>query len=224
LLFWLYLSATVKEIVWAFLVVLLALSTFFFVMWVTLWLVERWQPSDRARRAVVIILTVYGEHAHLPLFPIFLLPSAFISIAGSMRLILSDRMKDIVTAPVRRPLNLIRWVDLYASSDPVPRGETRTNDADRLESIRIWNLGSFFADHSAYWANRDGFVLRVARVCAETAQSPWKGTLPAKWDFVDKRAAWRVGFLRMARWSTGLTWLVLGVFLWSRSSIHTCNV
>ena len=50
----------------------------------------------------------------------------------------------------------------------------------------------------------------------ETAQSPWKSTLPGKWDFVDKRAAWRVGFLRMARRSTGLTWLVLGVFLWSR--------
>ena len=227
LLFWLYLSATMKDIVWALLVVLLALVPLVFVMWVFLWLIQRWQPSDRALSAVGAILGVfilvgmlpfwwYGEHAHLPLFPVFLLLPAFISIAGSMGLILSDRMKDIVTAPVRRPLDLIRWVDLYASSDPVPNGETRTNDADRPESIPIWNLGSFFADHTAYWANRDGFVLRVARVCVETAQSPWKSTLPGKWDFVDKRAAWRVGFLRMARRSTGLTWLVLGVFLWSR--------
>src|SRR5262249_53462611 len=209
LLFWLYLSTTVKDFVMALLVLLLALTTLFFVMWVILWLVQRWQPSDRARRAIVIILGLfilvgmfpfwwYGEHTHLPLFPTFLLLAAFLSIAGSMGLILSDRMKDIVTAPVRRPSNLIRWVDLYASSDPVPNGETRTNNADKPESIPIWNLGSIFADHTAYWANRDGFVLRVARVCVETAQSPWKDTLPGKWDFVDKRAAWRVGFLRMA--------------------------
>jgi len=38
---------------------------------------------------------------------------------------------------------------------------------------------------------------------------------------VDKRAAWRVGFLRTARRISGLTWLVLGVSLWIR---HQANV
>ena len=192
LLFWLYLSATMKDIVWALLVVLLALVPLVFVMWVFLWLIQRWQPSDRALSAVGAILGVfilvgmlpfswYGEHAHLPLFPVFLLLPAFISIAGSMGLILSNRMKDIVTAPVRRPLDLTRWVDLYASSDPVPNGETRTNDADRPESIPIWNLGSFFADHTAYWANRDGFRAAGRKGVRRDGAEPVEG-----------RASWQV--------------------------------
>lgn len=64
-------------------------------------------------------------------------------------------------------------------------------------------------------------MLRVARVCAETAESPWTHELPDESDFVDKRAAWRVGFLRTARRISGLTWLVLGVSLWIR---HQANV
>jgi hypothetical protein len=95
-------------------------------------------------------------------------------------------------------------------SDPA-----RTIDA-KHDSIPIWNLGSLFADHTAYWDNRDGFALRVARVCAQTAQSPWISKLADEPDSVDKRAIWRGNFLRMARWSTGLTWLVLGAFLWIR--------
>src|SRR5215831_10750160 len=94
---------------------------------------------------------------------------------------------------------------------------TRTIEGGH-ESKRIWNLGSLFRDHTAYWDNRDGFVLRVARVCAETAESPWTHELPDESDFVDKRAAWRVGFLRTARWISGLTWLVLGVSLWDPAS------
>ncbi len=97
----------------------------------------------------------------------------------------------------------------------MPNGPTRIIGAAH-ESIPIWNLGSLFADHTAYWENRDGFVLRVVRVCAETAKSPWRGALPDVSNIVDKRAAWRIEFLQMARWSSGLTWLVLGAFLWAR--------
>jgi hypothetical protein len=98
-----------------------------------------------------------------------------------------------------------------------PRTE-RAHENDRLQASIHPDLESrlVFADHTAYWDNRDGFVLRVARVCAETAQSPWVGELAAETEFVDKRAAWRVGFLRIARWSTSLTWLLVGSVLWTR--------
>src|SRR5262245_16389029 len=78
--------------------------------------------------------------------------------------------KKIIQAPVSRPVGLRRWIDLYASADLVPNGPTRTVEGEH-DSKRIWNLHSLFADHTAYW-NRDGFVLRVARACAETAGSP----------------------------------------------------
>ena len=98
-------------------------------------------------------------------------------LLGSIRFILSSEGKKIVQAPVSRPLGLHRWIDLYASADPVPNGPTRTIEG-KHDSKLIWNLGSLFADHTAYWNNRDGFVLRVARVCAETAKSPWTHGLP----------------------------------------------
>jgi hypothetical protein len=126
---------------------------------------------------------------------------------------LSSEMEKIVTN-VRRPLGLARWDDLYASADPVPNGPTRTTGNSPPATKMIWNLGSVFADHTAYWDNRDGFVLRVARVCAETAQSPWTSELPSDSDFVDKRAAWRVRFLHIGWWSNFLAWLGLGLLLW----------
>ena len=128
-------------------------------------------------------------------------------------------MKTIVLAPVRKPPGLHRWVDLYASADPVPNGPTTTKDAGGHEFIQIWNLGSIFADHTAYWSNRDEFVLRIAKVCAETAESPW--ALPHEPSFepglVDDRAKWRVYLLRRARLVTGVTWLALGALLLSRN-------
>ncbi|WP_157088589.1 transposase [Bradyrhizobium jicamae] len=153
----------------------------------------------------------------------FLLSSAMTltviaAIAGSIWLILRPEMQTIVSASVRKPPGLARWVDLYASADPVPNGPTKTEGKRPDESIKIWNLGSFVADHTAYWDNRDGFVLRVVRVCAETAQSPWKDALPRISGFVDQRAAWRVRFLRIARWTTSVLWLILGALIWHQMS------
>ena len=230
ILLWLYLSVqlqqtTLKDILWALLLLLLHIGLVSTVMWALFTLLDRTHADDRVSTiaggtfgflivAGLLLLIWYGGLAHLPLFPLSMLFVALLSIAGSMRVILSDKMNAIVTAPVRKPPGLARWVDLYASADPVPHGPTRTKDAH--ESIPIWNLGSMAADHTAYWGNRDGFVLRVVKVCAETAQSPWSGALPRAPRSVDERAAWRVGFLRMARRSTGVTWLVLGAFLWTR--------
>jgi hypothetical protein len=206
-------------------------------------LIGRWLADKRARAIVggtigvfvgfrTLLLNWYLGVAQEQMFELDMLICALIIIAVSMPLILSDKMKKIVTQAVQKPPGLARWVDLYASNDPVPNGATVAGGHESIkiwdhesikiwdhESIKIWNLGSMVADHTAYWDNRDGFVLRVATVCAETAQSPWSGALPRTSRFKDERAAWRVGFLRIARRSTAVTWLVLGAILWSRYQI-----
>ena len=232
---WLYWNATVKHIVLGSLVVLLLFTIQRLLIW---W---REKPKNQgnnrddtgARRkdkftriifaAFLIIgfflMNLLSDFPGLPVYSISYLFGAMILLLWSLGFILSSEGEKIVQAPVSRPLGLRRWVDLYASADPVPNGRTRTIEGEH-ESKPIWNLGSLFADHTTYWDNRDGFVLRVARACAETAESPWTHQLPDELDFVDKRAAWRVGFLRLARWSSGLTWLVLGVLLWKRNQAN----
>jgi hypothetical protein len=151
----------------------------------------------------------FNPVALLWVFPL----TAVLLFAALANSILSPGIEKVLAAPVRRPPGLARWDDLYASADPVPNGPMRPTGVSDT-SVKIWNLGSLFADHTAYWNNRDGFVLRVARVCAETAQSPWVRELPGESESVDKRAAWRVGFLQIAQWSARLGWLVLLVVLW----------
>ena len=225
---WLYWNAiTVKHIVLASLVVLL----FFTLQRLLVWWSEapKKQGNNRddsgGRRKdkftsiisfaflliIFFLMSLLANFVGLPVYSIADLFGAVFLLLWSLRFIFSSEGEKIIQAPVSRPLGLRRWVDLYASADPVPNGRTRTIEGEH-ESKPIWNLGSMFADHTTYWDNRDGFVLRVARACAETAESPWTHELPDESDFVDKRAAWRVGFLRLARWSSGLTWLVLGRF------------
>jgi hypothetical protein len=145
-------------------------------------------------------------------------------------MILSPTMKVNVTESVRNPPGLCRWVDLYASADPVPSGATRIAEEKPAEAksadptsaevkcVPVWNRGSILSDHTTYWDNLDGFVLRIARVCAETAKSPWQDKLPPAtcWEWADPRAAWRVDFLRWAEWLNTLLWLFAFVLLWTR--------
>lgn len=156
----------------------------------------------------------------IALYSIFLLLGIFGYIFGSIKFILGNTMKKIATAPVRKPRGLHRWVDLYASADPVPNGPTRTEIPDSIESVQIWNLGSMLSDHTAYWSNRDEFVLRVAKLCAETAKSPWSRALPEEPCFeagpVDTRAAWRVGLLRTALLVVRWIGVVGGVVVWNQ--------
>jgi hypothetical protein len=157
-----------------------------------------------------------GHSLSLQPFAWSLLLLSLIFLIGSMAIILSGKMKDIVTVKVPKPPGLAGWIDLYASADPVPNGPTRTIGPGTQESIKIWNLGSIFADHTAYWDNQDGFVLRVAKVCAETAKSPWSRLLIRTPYSMDKRAPWRVSCLRVGRLIAVLAWLVLGTVLWIR--------
>jgi hypothetical protein len=108
-----------------------------------------------------------------------------------------------------------RWVDIHASADPVSNGCTRTSNAADLKAYAVWNRGSLFADHTSYWSNLDGFVLRVARVCARTALSPWRRLIPVVTRAASERSKWRIGFLQPVRWVLIATWFVLLTVLWN---------
>jgi len=161
----------------------------------------------------IVSAVIYARTLELPITSVSYLFVALLFLTGSLKAILSDEMKQVVTEGVRKPPGLARWIDLYASADPVPNGETRVDDKAKLTSVQIWNLGSLLSDHTSYWDNVDGFVLRVARECAQTAKCEWQEQLPRDTLDVDRRAAWRVGFLRLAWWGNALAWLVAFVLL-----------
>lgn len=55
-----------------------------------------------------------------------------------------------------------RWLDLYASADPVPQEALTTHLPDRgIVSERIINRRSALSDHNSYWSNKTEFVSRV---------------------------------------------------------------
>jgi hypothetical protein len=68
------------------------------------------------------------------------------------------RGKADVSRLIRQPLQPyhIRWLDLYSFHDPVPGGPIAG-----IESIEVYNCGSFLRDHSAYVANVEEVVRRI---------------------------------------------------------------
>jgi hypothetical protein len=169
---------------------------------------------------VVAANLIYAIYYDLPMLPVILIACALLYLVASVRMILSPTMREAVTKPVLDLPGLTRWVDLYASADPVPNGHTRMPETMSAEvtSERIWNRGSMLSDHTTYWDNLDGFVLRIARACAKTAESPWQDRLPpeTRTAWADLRAEWRVGFLRWTYRINTLFWLFAFVLLWTR--------
>jgi hypothetical protein len=144
---------------------------------------------------------------------------ALANLAVSLGMILSSATRMAVTRPVRHPPGLPRWMDVYASADPVPNGPTRIEATfAEVTSVQVWNRGALTSDHTTYWKNLDGFVLRVARICAETAESPWRDKLPpaTQADWRDRRAAWRVCLLRWTVWGNRILWAFALYLLWTR--------
>jgi hypothetical protein len=65
------------------------------------------------------------------------------------------------------------WIDVYASSDPVPNGALSSlGTAVATESVRIANLGDVLGDHTSYWENRAQFVPKAARCVAAHSAIP----------------------------------------------------
>jgi len=138
---------------------------------------------------------------------------ALVMLLTSTSNLLSKRLEHSVKEPVLSPPDLARWIDLHASADPVPNGATATRETGMPEDVPIWNRGSILSDHTTYWENLDGFVLRIVGACAATARSSWASALSHDLSEIDARARWRVGFLRLARTSTLALWVALGALL-----------
>lgn len=171
---------------------------------------------------VALVISFIEVHDHMPELPtlqVEILGFALAGLWGSLRIILSADTRTAVTRPVRHPPGLARWMDVYASADPVPNGPTRIEGTwEDVTSVKVWNRGAFLSDHTTYWENLDGFVLRVARICVETAGSPWQHKLPpvAEAGWLDLRAAWRVRRLQWMVWINRVLWLLLLWPLWVR--------
>jgi hypothetical protein len=202
---------------------LLEAAAFYVLMIVAVTFVA-WVGKDKVksaagRRAMIVVAVLFflgaigggfylAERVGLPFGPITFLGGALVVLIGALFQILSDETKNILTNAVQRPDGLERWIDLYASDDPVPNGPILKGDAEVVdESLKIFNRGSMFEDHTCYWENLDGFVLRVVRECARAAQSSWRECLPEQKTSIDKRAEWRTRYLRISRWTIGAFWL-----------------
>ncbi len=159
----------------------------------------------------------------IPLASVLILGLALLLLGRSIYTILSNNWERILTT-VRCPPGLARWIDIYASLDPVPAGPTLIGDPKRIESHQIWNEGSIIRDHTVYWHNLDEFVLRVVRACAKTAASAWLAKLPAESDAIDQRARWRVSWLQMARTAFTTVAIALGVALYHRNFDVMCKI
>jgi hypothetical protein len=116
------------------------------------------------------------------------------------------------------------WLDFYASADPVPNGPLLESDsADlrplverlHLKSTEVYNLGSLWSDHTAYWRNCDHFVGAVACAIARLAKLDqrclWR---EENLEIARHRRGWRVGWLVAARWSAIGIALGMPVLLW----------
>lgn len=64
-----------------------------------------------------------------------------------------------------------KWVDLYASADPVSNGALFHQDQrpPRMEQYEVHNQASVMFDHTTYWANFEEFVPRIANEIGQLA-------------------------------------------------------
>lgn len=104
-----------------------------------------------------------------------------------------------------------RWVDLWASVDPVPAGATRTVVPGRPETWRVTNLGSVALDHNSYSDNDDECLTLIG---TELLVQSGIGT-SADLDeprFRQNERRWRVG------WRSFVSYMLTGaaaVFAWT---------
>jgi hypothetical protein len=189
--------------------------------------IRAWGASrPRLRTVAIALLTglivaavaagiAFAEARHVEVMPFVLMVAILVVLVGTVRRTLSPGEQDDVVRSIAVPTRVGRWLDFWASADPVPNGATRTSDAGRPVSTRIWNEASTVRDHTTYWDNRDGFVLPVVRLLAEEAGSAWLGRLPRRGpdgrEAGADRSRWRTGWLRAARWLIPLPWALVAL-------------
>lgn len=121
-----------------------------------------------------------------------------------------------------------RWVDFFASADPVPNGPVLERAHDWIESREVWSTASILSDHRSYWSNSQGFVLPLSRLLLEAAEAPEIArTLalgPEAIRAAARRRAWRVGWLVGVRSIIAVAALIAGVQLWSDLELAAASI
>jgi len=83
-------------------------------------------------------------------------------IFGAVFFVWSE-VKDWPTRAADLSLSPLDWIDYWATADPVPNGPLAPlGTVEKLQPFRVTNRISWLTDHSAYWENRDEFVLPLA--------------------------------------------------------------
>ncbi len=110
-----------------------------------------------------------------------------------------------------------RWIDLYATKDPVPAGSTRSAVEGRPESWPVSNLGSTTKDHTYYSFNADECLTYVGVELLEVAGVPIHGeairTANANYGFERK---WRVGWRAFMTYGLAVAATLFGWSMWRR--------
>ena len=97
----------------------------------------------------------------------------------------------------------MRWVDCFASADPVSNGRLLDGRLVEEESKEVCNQSSILNDHTSYWANRDEFVTLLIQQLTQPELRSEAGLPPApdlaldgrSLDWIGRRRRWRVGIL-----------------------------
>jgi tetratricopeptide (TPR) repeat protein len=93
----------------------------------------------------------------------------------------------------------IPWFDFYASADPVPNGPLLDDFVPKdVYTVEVTNAHAVLGDHTAYWKNRDEFLLRLTRELLDIAGLR---TRPDAAPRAALRRRWRVGWRVAARWT-----------------------
>ena len=106
-----------------------------------------------------------------------------------------------------------RWIDRYASADPVPNGPLLPRDDSHLVPSRaIRNEASTVLDHTRYWTNNSQFVSDVSLRVASTAGLDLSGLRPGDRDRLAEAQTLRdrrVELLTVSRLIAGVGWIFI---------------
>jgi hypothetical protein len=181
--------------------------------------------ADVQARALSVLLVVLFEIGAVALL-----------IAG-----LRDHFRGIPLADLDRWIERMRlrgprWVDCFASADPVPNG-TIAADAEGL-SREVCNASSMVADHTSYWTNVDEFLsVLYGEIAASRARDPLPDLRLGDTALrqIARRRRWRVAIGRTIQWvgAAGLlavvtrhwpAWQTVPVWGWARGGAWLSDV
>ncbi|MGY8708731.1 hypothetical protein RAD16_23590 [Bradyrhizobium sp. 18BD] len=83
----------------------------------------------------------------------------------------SDYSAEILDASDDLARKNIKWVDIFATLDPVPNGPIFITPNENIESIEVCNSSSLIGDHTSYDLNRDVFFPYVVSAIARSVET-----------------------------------------------------